>query len=216
MTFRKYYKHLLLSLIFLFVFLFSVKGVQAGVLKFDTTSVNTSVDNTFDVQVVVDAGSDEINSIDAYITYDANIIQAQSVAAGTFFPSIAQNLVEGKVYVAGYVDDPATSKSGSGTVATITFKALTDGTTTLEYFCDTSVNETSKVVKNDINATNVIECGGNGSAAVTVGAAEAETSTTTSTGGSEALPQSGTLENMIAISVPGLILLAVGILFKFL
>lgn len=222
-------KQWLISALLLFLFFFSAKGVNAGTLKFDTTTVSTAVDSTFDIQVVVDATPDEINSIDAYITYDSNILQAQSVAAGTFFPSIAQNLTTGKVYVAGYVNDPATSKSGTGTVATITFKALTQGTTTLAYFCDTSVNESSKIVKNDINATNVIVCGSNGSSVVTVGnttttttptptvaSITTETPTSTTTSSATTLPQSGTLENILSISVPGVILLAIGILFKFL
>lgn len=221
------YKQWLISIIFIFVFFFAAKGVFAGTLKFDTTSVNTTVNDTFEIQVIVDAGTDEINSIDAYINYDSNLLQAQSVAAGTFFPSIAQNLTTGKVYVAGYVDDPATSKSGTGTVATITFKALVDGSATLAYFCDTAVNESSKIVKNDIDATNVIVCGSNGTSTVTVGAGSTTstptptdsstgTTDTTTTSDATSLPAAGTVENILAISIPGVILLAIGILFKFL
>lgn len=225
-------KQWLISALLFFLFFFGAKGVYAGTLKFDTTTVSTTVNNTFDIQVIVDAASDQINSIDAYITYDSSVLQAQSVVAGTFFPSIAQNLTTGKVYVAGYVNDPATSKSGTGTVATITFKALTNGTSTLAYFCDTSVNESSKIIKNDINATNVIVCGSNGSSTVTVGTATTTTTptptgnastttttttpTSTSTSSATTLPKSGTFENILAISVPGVILLAIGILFKFL
>ncbi len=226
---KKYGKYWLLLGIFFALFFFSPKIVEAGILKFDTTTVNTNVDSTFDVQVVVDAASDEINSIDAYINYNSTLLQAQSVSAGSYFPSIAQNLTTGRVYIAGYVDDPATSKTGTGTVATITFKALQEGTVTLSYFCDTSVNESSKIIKNDINATNVIDCSSNGSTTVTIAAAGGSgtgtpTPTPTSTNGSGGtsdvtvteLPRAGTLDNLISISVPGLVLLTVGILFKFL
>ncbi len=229
---RKQYKRWIIIGIFFLLFTLSAKGVEAGLLKFDTASVSTSVDNTFSVQVVVDATPDEINSIDAYINYDSNLLQAQSVTAGTFFPSIAQNLTTGRVYVAGYVDDPATSKSGTGTVATITFKALQEGTATLTYSCDTSVNESSKIIKNDIDATNVIVCSSNGSSTVTIGAAgsssssstptptststSSDTGTSSSTSDATSLPESGTLENIISIAVPGLVLLTIGILFKFL
>ncbi len=227
---KQYKRWIILGILFL-LFTLSAKGVEAGFLKFDTTSVSTSVDNTFSVQVIVDATPDEINSIDAYINYDSNLLQAQSVTAGTFFPSIAQNLTTGRVYVAGYVDDPATSKSGTGTVATITFKALQEGTATLTYSCDTSVNESSKIIKNDIDATNVIVCSSNGSSTVTIGAAgssssstptptststSSDTGTSSSTSDATSLPESGTLENIISIAVPGLILLTIGILFKFL
>ena len=219
------YRRWLITVLFLFLFFFSAKGVEAGFLKFDNAAVDTTVNNTFQLQVLVDTGSDEINSIDAYITYDESMIEAQSVAAGSFFPSIAQNLATGKVYVAGYVDDPATSKTGIGSVATITFKAIKNGTVTLAYFCDTTVNESSKIIKNDINATNVIVCSSNGTSTVTVGGSSTDGTPTstdsagttdTSTTDTSSLPAAGIVENILAISIPGFILLAIGILFKFL
>ncbi len=226
---RRYFFQFFLFFVALFLFggVF-VRGAEAAILKFDTSSISTTVGNTFTIQIIVDTqGSDQINSVDAYVKFDSAILQAVSVSPGSFFPSVSQNITPGKVYVAGYVDDPATSKTGSGTVATITFKANTNGSTTLSYDCQTGVNETSKVIKNDINATNIIVCGSNGSATVTVGggtaaptsnptAAPTSSSGSTTTSTPSSLPQSGALDNLLKVSVPGVILLIVGILFKFL
>lgn len=209
--------------IFLFIglFLFSslVFGkVNAASLKFDAPSVSTTAAQTFDIDVIVDTGGEEINSTDVYITFDKDIIEAQTVSEGTFFPTVLNDITEGRVYVAGMVDDPATSKSGTGTVATITFKALKAGTTTLTYHCDSSVNETSKVIKNDIDATNIIVCSENGSTSVSVGGSSAEESTedTTSSGGAEELPESGIFDNVVKYAAPGVILFIIGLAVKLL
>lgn len=222
-------KKLLTILSFLLVFLTTVSGqeVYAGNLKFDKTSVSISEGDTFEIQVVVDAGSDEIVSTDAYINFDSNILEAVSVANGTFFPTVFNELSSpGQAYIAGIVDDPATSKTGTGTIATITFKALTSGSTTLVYDCQQGENETSKIIKNDFDATNVIVCSENGSASVTAGTGgtggtddstddSATDDDTTGTGGTDELPQSGIFDNILKYATPGILLVVLGIALKF-
>lgn len=177
--------------------------VNAAYLKFDKTEVSANVGDTIQLQVIVDAGSDEINSTDAYILYDATVLKADSVAAGTFFPTVSEDITTaGKVYIAGMVDDPASSKTGSGTVATITFKAQKDGSTKLTFDCGSS-----KIVKNDINATNIIECTKNGTADVVVGGSYLTTPAPTPS----QLPKSGIFDNLVKLAVPGAFLFFVGV-----
>lgn len=213
----------LLFVLSLLLFTASAKGVFAANLKFDKSSVSANIGDTFQVSVVVDAGSEEVYSTDAYIQYDKGILEVSSVAEGTFFPTIFNDTsTPSQLYVAGIVDDPATSKTGSGTVATVTFKALSAGSTTLTYFCDLSVSDTSKVVKNDIDSTNIIVCSENGSTTVTVGGAAANPTATpaaaaggTSTSPTQ-LPQSGVFDNIVRFAVPGVILLILGGVVKLL
>ncbi len=215
--------------------------VNAASLKFDVPSISVAAGDTFDLQVIVDSGGEEINSIDAYIKFDSSIVSAKSVAEGTFFPTVLNDISNQRIYVAGLVDDPASSKSGSGTVATLTFSALKNGTTTLTYDCDPSVNETSKVVKSDIDATNIIVCSENGSAAVSVTTQAAATPTPAqgegaaggeagaaeggaggaggeeaATGGGGELPQSGTFDNVVKYATPGILLFIIGLAVKLL
>lgn len=210
----------ILSLLLFVVFITpSIFGrTEAANLKFGTTALTVTTGQTVTVDVIVDAGSDQISSTDAYVLYDPTLLEATTVTAGTFFPTVTNNITSGKVYIAGLVDDPATSKTGSGTLATITFSGLKDGTGTLTFDCSATASNSSKVVKNDINATNVLVCAENGQATVTVGVGGGLTPTSVSGGVTNptpsVLPQTGIFENIQALAVPGMILLLVGGLLR--
>lgn len=213
-------------------FLAFAGATHAAVLKFDPTSSNTEVDKTFDVDVVVDAGTDQISGTDAYIKFDPAIVEATTVTKGSFFPSVNNTIDTNQVYINGVVTDSTDFKTGSGVLATITFKVKSTTPGTLSFFCDLTQNDTSKIVKNDVNGTNVIECsnltlysinGGTSAPASTTTAATntpAPAQATTTTGTTQTttvvqtLPQSGVFDNIIKYSVPGIILLVLGVVLK--
>jgi len=206
-----------LKIIFLFLvcFLFLpdfVSPVNAGFLKFDNTTATAANGATFQLSVIVDPGSDSINSADIYVTYDSTLLKATTVTAGSLFSTVSNDIAtSGIVYIAGMVDDPASSISSSGTVATITFQALKDGTGTLTFDCNTS-----KIIKNDINASNVIACSSNGTSVVTIGSGSSGSSVTPTTAPISELPQSGVFDNVTNIAIPGMILLIFGGIFRLL
>lgn len=221
-----------LRLFFLFfisylLFLISAHAAHAASLEFDEASYNVDAGDTLQVQVVVNPGSEQITSIDAYVKYDSGVVNAQAVTAGSYFPTVLNDLTTGRVYVAGVVDNPSDFKTGTGIVATITFKAVADGTTTLTYNCQTGSSDTSKVIKNDINSTNIITCAENGSATVTVGTgvstsgssavASSSPTPTTAAGGTSnvsQLPQSGIVDNMVGVGLLGVLLFSIGGILK--
>ena len=205
-----YFSIVLGLLLFLTV---SASSAQAASLKFDKTTVNVNTGETFGIDVVVDAGTDSIHTTDAYILYDSSVLEASGVTDGTFFPSVFNDITSQRVYIGGLVDDPATSKTGSGTIATINFKALESGTVTLSYVCGES-GETSQVIKNDINATDIITCSSNGSAEVTVSGSAVPTSTPSALPTPSVLPQTGILDNLVKVAVPGIMLLVLGGILK--
>jgi len=210
----------------LLMFMSATSGaVSAAFLKFDKASVEVNVDETFDIQLIVDPGSEQITSIDSYITYDSAIIDADSVTEDDYFPTVLNDLTAGKVYIAGLVDSPSDFKTGVGTVAKITFKALKEGETDLVFDCDGQDTVTSKVIQNDINSTNIIQCSQNGTATITVGVGgdseEPEEPVEEGTGGAEdtptptqavvtELPASGTTENMVTLGILGAVLVCIG------
>jgi hypothetical protein len=209
-------KRFFLTLIFLLgIFLtpLFLGKVEAGYFKFDPTSSTAENGGTFQVAVVVDAGSDQIRSTDIYVTFDATLLEAQSVSAGTFFPTVTNNITSGQVYIAAMVDDGATTKTGSGTVATITFKALKEGAGTLSFDCSSSL-----IVKADANSTDVLECSANGTNAVTVGTGTSNGTNTNDTTGQTSqvtttptqLPRSGSFEDMLKWSQLGIMLVLLG------
>jgi len=218
-------KKILSSLFAIIVFLVfgpAVSGVEAAYLRFDSTSSSAANGATFQIGVVLEPGSDGINSTDVFVTYDSTLLQATTVTAGSLFPTVSNDIsTSGTVYIAGLVNDPANSVTSAGTVATITFKGLKEGTGTLSFNCDSS-----KIVKNDLNATNVISCSQNGTSAVTIGSGSGSDSSATptpttssssgdtsgSTGSSTTeLPRSGIFDNMVKLAVPGTILLFLGL-----
>jgi hypothetical protein len=186
-----------------------VKSVSAASLNFDKTTVSTTNSGTFQIAVTVDPGSDALNSVDAYVIFDATVIKATVVTAGSLFPTVSHDeSTAGKVYIAGMVKDPASSISTTGTLATITFQGLKDGTGTLSFDCNTS-----KIIKNDINASNVISCSQNGTAAVTVGNNGGVQPTSSAP---TQLPKSGVFDNVVRFAIPGLLLFLVGGAFRLL
>lgn len=212
----------LLTILFLLVWVTTSAGAaNAAFLKFNEASYSVGVGETFDVEIIVNPGSDQITSIDSYVTYDSAIINADSVTEGTYFPTVLNDLTTGKVYIAGLVDSPSDFKEGVGTVATITFNALKEGKTDLVFDCDGQATVTSKVIKNDINSTNIIVCSENGTATVTIGVggdatggAEDTPTPTPTTAAVTQLPASGSTENMMMMALIGAVLVGVGGLTK--
>jgi LPXTG-motif cell wall-anchored protein len=202
----------------LFIYFFIlVGGVHAAYMKFDKTTVSVSAGSTFTIDAQVDAGSDQITSVDMWILYDPTLLEAQTASVGAFFPAVTNNITSGKVYIAGLVTDPGTYKTGSGTVATITFKGLKNGTATLTYDCRTDVSNSSKVIKNAVDPSNIIVCSQNGTSVVTIGTGSGLTPTSvvpttvyTNQTYPTTLPQTGLADQMPKLMTMGILFVVVG------
>ena len=195
------------------LFLFGiVLPTSAATLDFNPDSVSTSQDGTFSVDLTIDAGTEQVAGTDIYVSYNPSYLELQSVTARSFFPKIDNIPSSGKLYIAGVIENQGDYKTGQGTVAVISFKSLKSGSTTVSYTCDIANTETSKIVKNDINATNLINCSGNGSLIVSSDstATDDSNSDTSSPNNSNTLPQSGVYENVMQYSLAGIVLLFIG------
>jgi len=199
-----------------FIVLFFVSSVHAATLNFDPTTSTPAVDATFSVAVTIDAGTDKIAGTGIYIDYDKALLSVQSVTNGDYFPLVGNTPKEGRLYISGVVANQGEFKTGTGTVATVIFKALAAGTTELVFDCDLTKTETSKIVQNDINASNIIDCSGNGKHTTTIAGGGSVTPTSSGTGGTGTLPKSGILDNAITYSTIGVVLLVAGVAMKLL
>lgn len=216
----------IVSLLFLITPLL-VHGVYAATLEFNPTSTTVDKQGTFDVDIMVDSGSDEISGTDAYILYDSSVLQPQSVQEGTHFPNVTNTITSDKVSISGVITDPTDFRTGEGKLATITFQAVQAGTTDLEIYCDLSANDTSKIVKSDINATNIIECNAlqdftatinEGSPTATPVPTSGPTATpvpTSTYNNPTALPEAGIVDNIAKYTIPGVVLLMLGGVIRF-
>lgn len=231
---RRVYKQVTIAFLFLFIGSIVAQAAEAATLKFDPTSSAISVGGSATPKVTISSGDVQIAGSDIYIVYDPAYLEPQTVTAGDHFPIVTNNVTPGKVYISAVVDNSSQYKTGDGTIATVSFKGLKNGTTTLTYYCDLTKNDTSKIVKNDINATNVIECGtlgthtitiGDGGGTITPGGTNGGTNSGgTTTGGTtysstqniQQLPQSGVYENVVGFALPGVALLVFGLAMRLL
>ncbi|MDA1316862.1 MAG: cohesin domain-containing protein [bacterium] len=202
----------------LFLYLVLAFGVNAATLNFNPTTSAPKVDETISVAITIDSGAVQITGTDIYITYDKTKLSVQSITKGDFFPLVNNIPTEGRIYIYGVVANGGEFKTGTGTVATVIFKALTQSTTELVFDCDITKSETSKIVQNDTNVTNVINCSANGKHTVTIaGGGPITTPAAGVTGGTGGtLPESGVYDNAVAYSGIGVILLLAGIAMKLL
>lgn len=202
---RKSFRKIIFYFFFIFfVFPYFFSFIRAASFSFDKTTVTVNSGETFQLSVNLNPESDKIYSADIYINYDASFLKPTNVSAGSLFPTVSNDIsTSGKVYIAAMVNDPTSAVSSSGTVATITFQALKDGSVTLSFDCNSS-----KIIKDDVNASNVLNCSANNSAAITIGTGS--TNNNTSSEIPEELPKTGILENVLKFAFPGIILLILG------
>jgi len=218
-------KKIFLFFLLVFFFLPVVMVVNAATFSFDKSSYSVAVNQTLQVQLNIDVGSEQVDGADAYINYDSSILSVESIAAGSFFPSVIHDTgTPGIFSISGMVEEQANPKTGSGTVATITFKGLKNGTTNLKFDCNNS-----KIVKHDVNVANILECSSIQDVSIAVGSSNNNSSDQTNintnnnsnnTSNSSSnnsnnsspntLPKTGIFDNLIKFAVPGAILFLIG------
>ncbi len=150
----------------------SVGSVSAASLQFDPTTKSVTKGETFTIKLDIDAGTNEILATDIKGSYDKTLLDLVSIVNGTYFSTAGkiETETDGAFYYAGIVDDPGDFKTGTGTVAIATFKALSDGTATISYICTPGeTGEDSNIANNDFDATDVINCAENGTSRITIG-----------------------------------------------
>jgi hypothetical protein len=207
-------KYLIVAVALAVMVLSGPVSLLAANLGFGSTQTEVKPDNTFDVTVTVDPGTQQISATDMYIIYDPEYLELSSVSAGSYFPSVDNKPSSGNLYIAGFVTTSGDYKEGIGTVATVTFKALKEGTTTLTYECDlTNADDTSKIIQNDVSTSNIINCSENQehSVVITEDAVDNGTSSNSTSTTGDQLPESGMYEDMIRYATMGGILLVMGI-----
>ncbi len=172
--------------------------------------VNTGIN--FNVTVSVDTGGQRASGVDAVVQYDSSLLEVVSVSEGTFFPTITTiTTTLGKVEIYG-VADTGSPKTGTGTLATITFKGKAPGTAAVSFVCQSGSTSDSNV--NSTSDTDVIVCASNVNASYVI-TGQSTTTTPAATASAESLPQTGFLEPTVLMIGGGIILMILGLAFIF-
>ena len=164
----------------------------------------------FNVTVSVNTGGQSTNGVDAIVQYTSTLLEVVNVTEGTFFPTITTiTTTAGKIEIYG-VADTGSPKTGTGTLATITFRGRAPGTASVGFLCQPGGTNDSNI--NSTNNTDIIVCPSNINASYVIGG-QAATPAANLTG--EDLPKTGFLEPTTLIFGGGMILMFLGLTFIF-
>lgn len=129
-------------------------------LSFEPTSITASQGDHIPVDILIYSGTERVISTDVYITYDPQILAVtEQIDGGDLFQSVGvKHIAPGKAYVYGINLDVAQAKSVEGNVARIYFQALSSGTTKLQLDCVPFSQQTSQIISQKEELTNIIHC----------------------------------------------------------
>jgi len=154
---NKVFQYLANLALFISVF-FICQTASAAKLEFSPSSGSYNTGEGFEVEVKVDTSSEETQCTDAVVIFDNTLLDVDNVSYGEFYPTVLHSEQDNKLYISGVVDNPGSTKSGSGVLATITFKGTSAGTAAVSFECEAGRTDVSNITKDDDDATDIIDC----------------------------------------------------------
>lgn len=145
----------------------------------DPDANTVSIENEFELAVVINTGDRQINGADSVIGYDPNMltvidgyaeVPGIQVKPGSIYNSLLINSVdpvEGKINLTGSRLSKSTpAYQGTGNFAIIRFKAINTGSTEINLILDPTIAKTSSVVEAETSA-NILTGTGNATIQIT-------------------------------------------------
>lgn len=123
--------------------------------QFDKSTVTVATNGTFQLGITINAETNKVVLGDAVVTFSTSDLQVVSVSGGGYFKNFTAPISGGQIEMHGSTTGPNDTVTGSGTFATITFKALkASGTSTVKFTCTGGTTDT------DILTTtqNILSC----------------------------------------------------------
>lgn len=211
---------LLALILFLVVGLIFVPSALAATFSLSPSTATKNVGTTFNVNIVLDTKGDAVTGATAILTYDTaklEVVDSDTtqtgiqIKPGTIFNQApltnTVNTSTGQIrYDSGSLGSTYT---GSGTMATITFKTLLAGTAKVDYtFTSGSTTNTSLVAASSPAGTNLLTgvTGGTYTISASVGGGGATPAP---------LPESGVSFPTILVFGAGILALIIGLIFGF-
>lgn len=120
-----------------------IEAQQDATLALSPSSDSFAINQQFQVQVNLSSGQYSVDAVDAIIDYDDEALELVEVEEGTIFPSYVTSPdtpagATGRISIGGQVN-PGSPQGFSGNnqlFATLTFKALKQGTTNVTFYID--------------------------------------------------------------------------------
>ena len=200
---------LIKGLAFILVFfLIKPSVVSAATLSLSPQSRIVTPGETFSVDVLIDTAGESVTMADVYFMHDNSLMEALTVTNGTFFPDTYHLLTPGEPYLSGTLSKSGESFTGTGTVATITFKALKEGVDTLAFKCSPGKSADTNISRGS-DGEDIVECSALVDGKYTISSSGTPGSATPTP---RSLPEAGSVGNtLIAVGV-GVLLTIIGII----
>lgn len=200
-------------------FLIPKKALAAVTFSLNPVSKTVSVNDTFDVSIVLDTAGQKISGGSAVLVYDpaklqvvdanAGLVGVQ-VTPGSIFTTATTNSVDA---VSGKITldygKTAGSFSSSGNFGSISFKAVAAGATSVSFVLGASGTSTSSAVY--AAGANVLAAANSGS--YTISSSVSSGSSTITPTPSKTLPQTGAVENTMVLLAAGILFIFCGLFF---
>lgn len=132
--------------------------------SFDPVTINAKAGEVFPVDILIYTGSEKVVSTDVFVNYDSEKLSAlpnkkPRIESGELFQKTDAKLVSpGKLYLYGLNENITNANSTNGKIATIYFQAKKSGKTELNFDCISFQEHSSKIIKNDENFSNIVNC----------------------------------------------------------
>lgn len=133
------------------------KAAPATTLTLTPTTLNKAVGEEFTLEVRMDTAGNQIVAVDLKLSFDPAKLEAEWIHNGTMFPNILSSgtVGNGTIAMALGATNTTTPISGTGTVATIKFKALaaTTSPVAVRFTADTFVGALNEGSTNALTST---------------------------------------------------------------
>ena len=101
-----------------------------------------SVDDIFNVNIQINTGINQALGADLLISFNKNVLECLAIGPGDFFdnPAVIRNEIDNQTGTIRFAFGQFSGgKSGTGILATISFKAISDGISPIDFLTGTSV-----------------------------------------------------------------------------
>ena len=129
------------------------RAYAAPNVRFSPTSATVVVNEELTVTVQIDAETNTVIASDAVVSYAGDDLSVVAVSNGGFFPEFSfANNPTGRLELHGYISASYQNRTGTGTLATIRFKAKKgSGSSAVSFTCSGAGNDTNIITTAGIN-----------------------------------------------------------------
>ena len=129
-------------------------------LSFEASQNTVLVGESVDLAINIYSNQEPVAATDVWISYNPSLFQPILPAQNSrlFEAMEAKIVAPGKLYIYGLRRNASETETANGNIATITFKALQEGAATFKFECLSGVENSSQIIKNNPQLTNIINC----------------------------------------------------------